>query len=112
MRDKTVLIIAAGLFLAVSIAIAAQNTGDEMIILEGGKSGNVPFPHKVHQDSLKDCNVCHDVFPQEKGSIEKLKEEGKLRKKQVMNIQCLKCHRDAKKAGKPSGPTSWRLSAR
>lgn len=105
MRAKTILIAVVGMLMAISIGTAAQDKGAEKIVLEGGKTGNVPFPHKLHQDKLDNCDVCHSVFPQEKGSIEKLKAEGELKKKQVMNTQCLKCHRDAKKAGEASGPT-------
>ncbi len=106
MRAKTILIWVVGILMAISIGVAAQNIGAEKIVLEGGKTGNVPFPHKLHQDNLKDCNVCHGTFPEEAGSIAKLKSEGKLKEKQVMNTQCLKCHRDAKNAGQPSGPTA------
>ncbi len=105
MQAKTIIIAAVCFFLAVATSVAVQNTGEANLVLDGGKTGSVAFPHKAHQDNLKDCNVCHDTFPQEKGSIDKLKAEGKLKQKQVMNTQCLKCHRDNKKAGKPSGPT-------
>lgn len=105
MQFKSILIAVVGILLAISIGIAAQETGAEKIVLEGGKTGDVPFPHKLHQENLKDCGVCHSVFPQERGSIENMKAEGKLKEKQVMNTQCLKCHRDEKRAGRPSGPT-------
>lgn len=105
MQFKTILIAVVGILMAISIGVAAQNSGAEKIVLEGGKTGNVSFPHKLHQENLNDCDACHSAFPQEEGSIAKLKAEGKLEKKQVMNTQCLKCHRDAKKAGNPSGPT-------
>ena len=94
----------AGLSIAVSPAI--ENPGDENIEMEGGKRGKVPFPHHQHQKSLSDCQICHSVFPQESGSIEKLKAEGKLKKKYVMNKLCTKCHKQKKKAGLKSGPTS------
>jgi cytochrome c-type protein NrfB len=80
--------------------------GAETIILQGGQSGSVPFPHKLHQDIVKDCGICHELFKQEIGTIEKLKSENKLKAKQVMNTQCLQCHRDNKNAGKASGPIS------
>ena len=105
MQARTITIAIMCILLAVAIAAASQKTGAADMTLDGGKTGAVQFPHKAHQDNLKDCNICHDVFPQEKGAIDKLKAEGKLAAKQVMNTQCLKCHRDNKKAGKPSGPT-------
>jgi len=90
-----------------SIQVAAdQDNGQEHISLYGGNKGEVPFPHRLHQNNLGDCKTCHDVFPQKKGSIEALKAEGKLKKKHVMNKLCTKCHRQKKKAGEKSGPTT------
>jgi len=98
------------LLLFVSIAVvsvgAANNGGSENISIHGGSRGDVPFPHHAHQNRLKDCNTCHTDFPQEAGSIETQKKAGKLKPKQVMNKQCVKCHRDQKKAGNPTGPTT------
>ena len=88
------------------LAVADVNKGAEDMVLYGGKSGDVPFPHLKHQENLEDCQTCHDLFPQEAGVIEKLKADGELKKKAVMNTQCTKCHRVLKKEGKPTGPTS------
>ena len=87
-------------------SMASQIKGAENIELEGGKRGKVPFPHRQHQTNLKDCEICHNVFPQKSGSIEALKSEGKLKKKHVMNKLCTKCHKEYKKAGQKSGPTT------
>jgi hypothetical protein len=85
-------------------AANAADQGAKQIDIFGGHTGNVPFPHAQHQDRIKDCEVCHSVFPQETGAIKKLKEAGKLKKKKVMNLQCIKCHKQEKRAGKPHGP--------
>jgi cytochrome c7-like protein len=98
-----ILSLCAALSLAV-MANAVQNKGAEHIELFGGKTGKVLFPHHKHQTALGDCNLCHDIFPQKSGSIEQLKTEESLKKKQVMNKQCIKCHRSKKKAGERSGP--------
>jgi len=82
------------------------NRGAAEIVLEGGTSGPVAFPHLRHQEKLTDCNICHAAFPQKAGAIEDLKAQGKLAKKQIMNDQCTKCHRDKKQAGEKSGPTT------
>jgi len=87
-------------------AMATQNKGAAKIELNGGKRGNVPFPHHQHQAQIGDCNICHSVFPQKSGSITELKAEGKLKKKYVMNKLCTKCHKEKKKAGQKSGPTT------
>jgi cytochrome c-type protein NrfB len=89
-----------------SFVNADQNKGPETIVLDGGSKGKVTLPHLTHQNTLKDCNACHTVFPQKTGSIQSLKSEGKLGKKSVMNKLCIACHRAEKKAGKPSGPVS------
>ncbi len=87
-------------------ANAVQNSGAEQMSLEGGSRGVVPFPHHRHQNTLQDCDVCHSLFPQEQGGIERLKAEGKLIKKQVMNKHCIKCHKALKRQGSTSGPTT------
>jgi hypothetical protein len=85
-------------------ASATENKGAPTMVLEGGSSGSVPFPHLKHQQALNDCNLCHDIFGQEKGIIERLKAEGKLINKQVMNKKCISCHRERKADNKPAGP--------
>jgi hypothetical protein len=51
--------ITLSLALTVSMSIAEQNKGEAEITLnpDGKKPAN--FPHKDHQDRLKDCGVCH-----------------------------------------------------
>ena len=111
MKIKLLLLFGAGIlfFAAVSVASSgapAENKGAADIKLPGGNRGPVPFPHHQHQDALGDCEICHSVFPQEAGIIEKLKAQGKLKKKHVMNKLCTKCHRQNKKEGIKSGPTT------
>ncbi len=85
---------------------ADVNKGAAQMSLDGGSRGAVPFPHQAHQARLGDCMVCHNMFAQAKGSIKKAKTDGQLIEKQVMNKLCIQCHRNEKKAGKVSGPTS------
>ena len=54
------------------------------------KNGNVTFDHKKHQESLKDCKVCHEKEP---GKIEGLS-------KDWAHKTCKGCH-----AEKNMGPT-------
>ena len=105
---RVVLISIAAIAIASSVAFSTneQDKGAENIEMEGGKRGKVPFPHHQHQERLVDCQTCHSVFPQKAGSIEELKAQGKLKKKHVMNKLCTKCHRETKKAGKKTGPTT------
>jgi len=86
--------------------MADQNKGAAKMELDGGKRGKVPFPHHQHQENLGDCKICHTLFPQKSGSIAELQTEGKLKKKDVMNKLCTKCHKEKKKAGQKSGPTT------
>jgi hypothetical protein len=83
-----------------------QNTGAAEIVLDGGTGGNVHFPHRQHQEKLGDCAICHSVYPQKAGSIEELKAQGKLTKKEIMNTQCTKCHKEKQRAGEKAGPTT------
>ena len=87
-------------------SMATQNKGAENLELNGGNRGNVPFPHRQHQDQIGDCKICHSVFPQKTGSIEELKAKGTLKKKYVMNKLCTKCHKEKKRDGQKSGPTT------
>jgi hypothetical protein len=96
--------LAVALFI-VGGAVAKGDKGARHINLDGGNRGIVPFPHNQHQTTLKNCQVCHTLFPQEKGGIERLKKEGKLTQKQVMNKHCIKCHKSTKRSGDKSGPT-------
>jgi Class III cytochrome C family len=89
-----------------TMGLAMENKGTANIQIEGGTRGSVPFPHRIHQDMLGDCKICHAVFPQEAQSLTRLKNEGQLKPKEVMNKQCVKCHRTEKKAGNKTGPTT------
>jgi hypothetical protein len=60
----------------------------------------VPFPTSRPPGSLADCKVCHELFPQEAGAIDKLKASGELKKKQIMNKHCTKCHKQIETRGK------------
>jgi hypothetical protein len=87
-------------------AAAAPDGGAAEIVLDGGDSGAVAFPHRRHQAALADCNLCHSAFPQKPGAIEELKGQGLLKKKQIMNTQCTRCHKERKAAGENAGPTT------
>ena len=52
------------------------------------KNGNVTFNHKMHQDTLKDCKICHEKGP---GKIEGFGKE-------LAHKTCKGCH-ETKKAG-------------
>ena len=91
---------------SIALTLADQNKGAANIEINAGKRGDVQFPHRQHQDRLVDCKICHSVFPQKPGSIAELKAEGKLKKKYVMNKLCTKCHKEKKRAGQKSGPTT------
>ena len=99
-------VIGAGiLFLSVP-GFSGQDTGRETMTLFGGKSGPVDFNHHLHQAVVNDCQVCHKDFAQVQGALEAAKKAGDLKKKQVMNKTCVKCHRTKKKAGEKTGPVS------
>ena len=101
------LLLAAGTLLTVTAVAGGLNRGAPQMTLYGGSIGKVPFPHQRHQTTPDACQTCHALFPQTAESIERLKEQGQLQKKQVMK-HCQQCHRDKAKAGEKTGPTSCR----
>jgi len=103
---STAIVCALLFVLALPAATLAANQGTATITIFGGSRGKVPFPHAQHQARLKDCNICHSVFPQEVDAIRKMKENGALKAKKVMNLQCIKCHKADRRAGKPHGPVT------
>ena len=107
-RKRLIGLLLVGVFSVGFGAVFAQNqnSGAAEIVLDGGTSGNVTFPHQRHQAKLVDCTICHSAFPQKAGAIEELKAQGKLAKKQIMNEQCTKCHKEKKQAGEKAGPTT------
>lgn len=106
MKTKAIaLVIIVGMVFTAAMASEVQNKGAEKIRLDGGKKGYIDFPHRNHQDTLGDCKICHNIFPQKLGIIKDLKEKGQFEKKKVMN-HCRGCHRNMAQAGKKTGPTS------
>jgi len=94
------------LFVLAAAAVQAVSQGPEQITIFGGSRGKVPFPHAQHQARLKDCTICHSLFPQEADAMKKMKEQGALKPKKVMNLQCIRCHKADRKAGQPHGPVT------
>ena len=87
-------------FLAVPVPGNAEN-GE--LVLDGGRKGNVPFPHGLHQKTLENCSICHAKFPKESGAIKEGVENGKLKKMEIMK-DCMNCHKELAAKGEPSGP--------
>ena len=86
MKSKIVVMCVVFVVLYGSVIVAGtENKGPEQITLDGGQRGMVGFPHRQHQTTLGNCNICHNIFPQKLGAIKDLKNQGRLAKKQVMN---------------------------
>lgn len=79
---KRIIAAAALTIFAVGSAMAADT------ITLPAKNGNVAFPHKKHQELLKDCKACHEKAP---GKIEGLG-------KDWAHKTCKGCH-ETRKAG-------------
>lgn len=105
MKARIIMSIIVMIIFAGATAVAVQNQGAKDITLDGGKKGKVDFPHHLHQNATGGCNACHDLFPKTAGIIKDFKKQGKLKKIQVMNKICIKCHKLKKKAGEKAGPT-------
>ncbi|MBU1171147.1 MAG: cytochrome c family protein [Proteobacteria bacterium] len=93
-------------FLINHTAFSAEETvGRPVLKIADGEKGDVTFPHEKHQQTLKDCTLCHSLFPKKPGVVREMITDGKLKRKQVMN-HCLACHKAKKKEGLKTGPTS------
>lgn len=46
---------------------AIEDRGAEIILIYGGKSRDVHFPHYKHQIALDNCDICHNLFPKKLG---------------------------------------------
>ena len=79
MKRKKFCLMVIAMIAAISIA-ALGSAGEGLMMLEGGKLGDTPFPHKENQDRIKDCNACHNLIPQEKGITQKLIKMNKIKK--------------------------------
>lgn len=86
-------------------AWAGERADNPSKVLSGGTFGDVPFAHEAHQSALDSCDGCHDLFPKTSGAVERLKSEGRLYSRQVMN-QCTSCHLMRERNGLKTGPTS------
>ena len=75
---------------AILTAFCAGSALAADVITLSAKNGNVSFPHKKHQELLKDCKVCHEKGP---GKIEGFG-------KDWAHKNCKGCH-----AEKKAGPT-------
>jgi hypothetical protein len=104
-RKKWMIGIILSVFIS-TMGLALENKGAEKIQIDAGSKGEVPFPHRLHQDKLGDCKVCHSMFAQEPQSLARLKGTGQLKPKDVMNKLCVKCHKAEKMAGNKAGPTT------
>lgn len=92
-----------GILLSASNCLAGDNKGADSIVLKGGSLGSVTLSHRLHQGMLTDCKPCHELFPKESQVVDKMKAEGKLQRKDVMNM-CKKCHKDLADKGQKTGP--------
>ncbi len=79
------IIAAVSLVLIGAVSVMAAD-----VITLPAKNGNVTFNHKKHQETLKDCKLCHEKGP---GKIEGLG-------KDWAHKTCKGCH-----AEKNAGPT-------
>ncbi|HSH12756.1 MAG TPA: cytochrome c3 family protein [Desulfurivibrionaceae bacterium] len=83
---------------------AQEKQGADSLVLKASQ-GSVVFPHGRHQKVFVDCTPCHDLFPKEAQGIEKMKSEGKLKEKQIMDM-CKNCHEKLADKGEKAGPTA------
>jgi hypothetical protein len=93
----------AALVILFLTAPAAADAREGELVLDGGRKGDVPFPHALHQRTLESCSACHSNFPQKSGAIKKYVKNGTLKKMEIMK-NCMNCHKELAAKGKASGP--------
>jgi len=69
---------------------------------KGGAMGKVTFPHKAHQEMLKDCKICHhkDEAGKEQGCPTCHTNDSKVKMKDAAHNSCKKCHTEQGKGPK------------
>jgi len=97
--------IICGTLVSAGGSLAGDDTGAESIVLKGGGLGSITLNHRLHQKVQTDCKPCHDLFPKESQVVEKMKGQGKLQKKNVMDM-CKNCHKSMADKGQKTGPTN------
>lgn len=98
-------LVSAFIVLQTAAVFAYSEKGAEEMVLSGGSRGEVFFPHGRHHGVTVDCLPCHGLYQKEPEIISKMKKEGKLKKKEAMNM-CKGCHKELKSKGEKAGPTS------
>ena len=99
---------------AVAFATPAGPAGDLKITKAGSdcKKPAVIYNHDKHNAATPDCKTCHHTWdgkdaPKKCSECHKAKKDGKaLSSKNALHKSCKDCHKDLKKAGKKTGPTS------
>jgi len=88
---KKIIAAAALTIFAAGTALAADT------ITLPAKNGDITFTHKKHQESLKDCKLCHEKGP---GKIEGLNKDwahktckGCHEEKKAGPTKCAECHK-------------------
>ncbi len=111
MKRLTCILVLAG-FVVAGLMVTGAFAAKDTIVFEA-PNGKVTFDHKKHSETLKiDCLKCHHTWKAGETSGKKCTEchkaaaEGKTPSmKDASHQTCKGCHDEAKKAGKPAGPT-------
>ena len=113
---KIVALVVMVVFLAVGVAAfgaPACPVGDLKVTKADGATKKPPvnYNHTKHSAVAPDCKSCHhtwkDGTPKKCSECHKAKKDGKaLGSKKALHKACKDCHKDMKKAGKKTGPTS------
>jgi hypothetical protein len=103
--------IIAGFLLSI-LMVSGVFAAKDVVVLDNS-FGQVKFTHKKHVDLKYECIKCHHTWKkgEQSGKLckdcHKAKAEGKtISLKDAMHKDCKGCHEEAKKANKPTGPTT------
>ena len=102
-RNLVIILALIAVVIPVSAVIGSEEEPADSMVLEGGGLGNITFPHGLHQGINVDCRPCHEMFSKKAQSIDTMKGDGTLKKKDVMNM-CKGCHEELTAKGEKAGP--------
>jgi len=99
---RFIAVLAAVALLAIGATFVTA-AGPDTITLEGGKMGQITFPHSAHQERVDNCTTCHhNGLKEPKCTSCHGVEEDAPKAKDAFHKVCKDCHKDQ------GGPTGCR----
>lgn len=100
MKKITSLVLA--IFVAAIFSTLVSAAMQDTYEFKGGAMGKITFPHKMHQEKLGDCKICHhkNEAGKEQSCFECHSKDSKVKAKDAFHNRCKKCHTEQGKGPK------------